>query len=84
MDKPFKSYTLERFPLEKAKNKAAIICPFWADVDLNNGGDLWSRETTDPVLLHIASSEGECFFSTSSKSIRWIKINNNYFSQTIH
>ena len=56
MDKPFKAYTLETFPLTKAK--AALICPFWADVDMNNGGDLWSRETTDPVLLQRASMEG--------------------------
>ena len=58
LDKPFKAYAPETFPLTKARNKAAIICPFWADVDLNNRGDLWSRETTDPVLLQRASMEG--------------------------
>ena len=58
MDKQFKAYTLETLPLTKARNKTAIICPFWTDVDLNNGGDLWSRETTDPVLLQRASMEG--------------------------
>ena len=58
MDKEFKAYSIERFPLQKARDKAAIICPFWTDADLSNGGDVWSRETTDPVLLQRASMEG--------------------------
>ena len=58
MDKQFNAYTLETFPLTKARNKAALICPFWADVDMNNGGDLWSRETKAPALLQRASTEG--------------------------
>ena len=58
MDKEFKAYSVERFPLQRARPKTAIICPFWTDADLSNGGDVWSRETTDPVLLQRASMEG--------------------------
>ena len=63
MDKEFKSYSIERFPLQKARDKTAVICPFWTDADLSNGGDVWSRETTDPVLLRRASMEGLKFSS---------------------
>ena len=79
LDKPFNAYTLETFPLTKARNKAALICPFWADVDLNNGGDLWSRETTDPVLLLRSSMEGlfsKCVGSFAECKLKVIQYNN--------
>ena len=79
LDKPFIAYTLETFPLAKAKDKTALICPFWADVDMNHGGDLWSRETTDPVFLQRASMEGlfsKCVGSFAECKLEVIQYNN--------
>lgn len=33
------------------------MAPFWADVDTNNGGEVFYRETTDPNLLQQATDD---------------------------
>jgi len=57
LDRKFKEFKPYPFPLKTAN--VALICPFWADADLCRGGRLWSRETTDPALLHKASQDSE-------------------------
>jgi len=57
LDKPFKKFKPDPFPLKTAN--VALVCPFWADVDLCRGGRLWSRETADSALLHKASQDSE-------------------------
>jgi len=57
LDKPFEKFKPDPFPSSFAK--VALVCPFWADVDLCRGGKVWSRETTDPALLFKASQDSE-------------------------
>ncbi|XP_038054969.1 sushi domain-containing protein 2-like [Patiria miniata] len=48
-------YTPESFPLG---NDRRIIAPYWADVDVTNGGHVWYRQTTnDTDLLKRATDE---------------------------
>ena len=56
MDQPYTGYTPERFPLQSSNT--ALICPFWADVDTRNGGNVWSRITDEQTLLERASTDG--------------------------
>ena len=34
-----------------------LLAPFWADVDIRNGGDVWYRESTDKALLERATKD---------------------------
>ncbi|XP_022099546.1 sushi domain-containing protein 2-like [Acanthaster planci] len=47
-------YTPDSFPLG---NNRRIIAPYWADVDVTNGGHVWYRQTEDPTLLRRATDE---------------------------
>ena len=51
----FTSFTPEPFPLG---SHTTLICPFWADADPRDGGDVYSRITEDSALLQRASHEG--------------------------
>ncbi|XP_071153471.1 protein mesh-like [Mytilus edulis] len=48
------TFTPSAFPLSSERR---IIAPYWADIDTNNGGDVWFRESTNLTLLGKASEE---------------------------
>ena len=39
-------------------NGYGIMAVFWADVNTNDGGDIWARQTTDFSILHRVSATG--------------------------
>ena len=43
-----------------------IIAPYWADVDTRGTGNVYYRQTTDPILLARATSEIRTAFPESS------------------
>lgn len=47
-------YTPDTFPLDGNRR---LVAPFWADVNTNNGGEVFYRETTDPNLLQQATDD---------------------------
>ena len=47
-------YTPDTFPLDGNRR---VVAPFWADVNTNNGGEVFYRETTDPNLLQQATDD---------------------------
>ncbi|XP_033733509.1 mucin-like protein [Pecten maximus] len=47
-------FTPAPFPLNDHRS---IVSPFWADVDIRNGGTVWYRETTAPDILQLATNE---------------------------
>ncbi|XP_063420882.1 sushi domain-containing protein 2-like [Mytilus trossulus] len=49
-----RTFTPSAFPLASERR---IIAPYWADIDTNNGGDVWYRESTNLTLLGEASEE---------------------------
>ncbi|XP_069105864.1 protein mesh-like [Argopecten irradians] len=63
-------YTPESFPLS---NSRRIIAPFWADVDIRNGGTVWYRETTDSSILQRATDEVRLYYpSQTSFRADWV------------
>ncbi|OWF44878.1 Sushi, nidogen and EGF-like domain-containing protein 1 [Mizuhopecten yessoensis] len=52
--KTLSQFTPAPFPLQDHRS---IVAPFWADVDIRNGGTVWYRETTDPAILQRATDE---------------------------
>jgi len=59
MNKSYTAFTPVTFPLPSSSANTALICPYWADANPNYGGNVWSRETTDPALLQAASIESK-------------------------
>lgn len=49
-----RTFTPSEFPLA---SKRRIIAPYWTDIDTNNGGNIWYRESTNKSLLQKASYE---------------------------
>lgn len=56
LEKPFETYIPQKLPISTPK--APLICPFWTDVNLGKGGNLWSRESRDTDLLQQVSKDG--------------------------
>ncbi|XP_046338970.2 sushi domain-containing protein 2-like isoform X2 [Haliotis rufescens] len=54
-----KTYRPENFPLD---SETPIIAPFWADVDVQVGGKVWYRESSDFQLLEKATVEIKTYF----------------------
>ncbi|XP_060071369.1 protein mesh-like [Ylistrum balloti] len=52
--KTLRQYTPDPFPLH---DNRSIVSPFWADVDIRNGGTVWYRETTAADILQRATDE---------------------------
>lgn len=63
LNKKYKKYTPLEFPLDTS-DRAPLICPFWADTNINvkNGGNVFSRMSRDAALLQKASNEGNKYF----------------------
>ena len=54
IDSPFTSHSARPLPLF-GTNK--IIAPYWGDVDTSGTGQIFYRQTTDPILLYRTSSQ---------------------------
>ncbi|XP_069118209.1 protein mesh-like isoform X2 [Argopecten irradians] len=52
-------FTPAPFPLNDHRS---IVSPFWADVDIRNGGTVWYRETTDREILLRATNEIRLYY----------------------
>ncbi|XP_060113625.1 sushi, nidogen and EGF-like domain-containing protein 1 [Heteronotia binoei] len=52
-------YTPSPFPLTIAK---PFVSPFWADVDIRNGGDIFWRQSQDPSLLRRCTEDINRYF----------------------
>ncbi|XP_060075248.1 sushi domain-containing protein 2-like [Ylistrum balloti] len=65
-------YTPDPFPLD---NSRRLIAPFWADVDIRNGGTVWYRETTNTSILRRATEEVRLFYPSQSRFVAaWVFI----------
>ena len=57
-------YTPDTFPLDGNRR---VVAPFWADVNTNNGGEVFYRETTDPNLLQQATDDVKSVYVSQRK-----------------
>lgn len=57
------TFTPSPFPYQQ---NTQIVAVYWGDIDTRKGGDIWYRETTDPVLLQKASAEIHTVFPQQS------------------
>lgn len=57
------TFTPSPFPYQQ---NTQIVAVYWCDIDTRKGGDIWYRETTDPVLLQKASTEIHTVFPQQS------------------
>ncbi|XP_048752938.2 protein mesh-like [Ostrea edulis] len=57
--KTVSTFTPDPFPLDGDRRLVAI---FWADVDTNNGGTVWYRESTNQTILNRATEEVRTYF----------------------
>ena len=65
-------FTPDAFPLGDNRR---LVAPFWADVNTNNGGDVFYRETTDPNLLQQATNDVTVTFVDQRKfKATWLLI----------
>lgn len=63
-------FTPEAFPLADGR---AFIAPFWADIHNGIRGEIFYRETTDPVILKRVSKEiRKHFTNIPSFSATWV------------
>lgn len=62
---PNTEYTPSRFP----QVSAPIISPYWTDLVLDNRGQLYHRETTEPELLSKVSAASEYLVSIFVKIV---------------
>jgi len=65
-------YTPDAFPLGDDRR---LVAPFWADVDTQNGGEVFYRETTDLNLLQQATNDVTATFVDERKfKATWLLI----------
>ncbi|XP_063798336.1 alpha-tectorin-like [Pseudophryne corroboree] len=67
---PMTEYTPDAFPIKDAN----MICPFWADVDNEQFGDIMYRETTDTVLLKQMSDDMNKYFVELNYVASWAMV----------
>ncbi len=53
----FTSWVPKTLPLTGSQEGAVIISPFWTDIDLRRGGNIWFQESRDPELLEMAKQD---------------------------
>lgn len=67
-----RSYIAMPFPIDGSHK---IIAPFWTDIDIRNGGQLWYRLTTQDWMLEQGTSEIRTLFPhIPSFAASWIMI----------
>ena len=59
---PFTEYKPQRFPLN---NLIPLIAPFWDDVDVGRGGNIFFKETSNANLLQRARDQLQELFPSS-------------------
>ena len=57
-------------------NGAQFIAPYWADVDLTGTGQVYYRQTKNPVLLARATSEIQTAFPLSYPFSKYLTVTN--------
>ncbi|XP_061188743.1 mucin-4-like [Saccostrea echinata] len=57
--KAVSSYSASPFPIA---NDVGMIAPFWTDINTNNGGTIWYRESVNSTLLDRVSEEVRAYF----------------------
>lgn len=67
-DGPVRQYTPDPFPLVDGH---PFVAPYWADVDNVVGGDIFYRQTTDPVLLGDISKDITQYFPKNPFTATW-------------
>ncbi|XP_077312595.1 uncharacterized protein LOC143933542 isoform X10 [Lithobates pipiens] len=68
-DSPISQYTPQALPVAFGNPFLAI---FWADVDNRLVGDVYYRETTDPVLLSRATTDVRTYFHAVNFTAQWV------------
>ena len=69
------SYTPDSLPLDD--DDYIVIAPFWADVDIRIGGEIYYRESTDPQLLQRATKDvRSVYFDMRAKGFqaKWVLV----------
>lgn len=69
------SYTPDPLPLDD--DDYIVIAPFWADVDIRIGGEIYYRESTDPQLLQRATKDvRSVYFDMRAKGFqaKWVLV----------
>lgn len=66
------TFTPLPFPLSDGRR---IVAPFWADVDIRNGGDVFYRETTNSTILQRATDDVRVYVPSQIRfSAAWVFI----------
>ncbi|XP_069057130.1 alpha-tectorin-like isoform X1 [Pleurodeles waltl] len=64
---PCPQYTPDAFPIQGF----VFVAPFWADVDVRNGGKVYYRESTTPGLLQRVSNDINSYFPNINFQATW-------------
>ena len=65
LNRPYTPYGPRSLPIERS----TFIAPYWADADLRGTGEVYYRQTRNPVLLTRATNEIQRAFSMSQDAI---------------
>ena len=65
MNNSFNPYRPRALPV----NQTRFIAPYWADTDLRGTGEVFYRQTKDPILLARATNEIQTAFPLSQNVI---------------
>jgi hypothetical protein len=71
------NHAVESFPLQSSN--AIVIAPFWADIDIENGGELYFRSSDDSNLLQevevvIGEGDGSDFLPITLFIATWYRV----------
>lgn len=67
---PFRAYTPAPFPLS---SNIAMVTPYWCDIDIRNGDDIWYYQTIDKQLIQTASRDVRKMFpSLTDFDANWL------------
>jgi hypothetical protein len=73
----YKNHHVEPFPLQSSN--AIVIAPFWTDIDIENGGELYFRSSDDSNLLQevgvvIGGGDGSDFLPITLFIATWYRV----------
>ena len=55
-DEQFSEYASQLFPLYFESRSVPIIAPFWTDINIEDGGSIYYRQTTEADLIRRAQN----------------------------
>ncbi|XP_067316857.1 alpha-tectorin-like [Anolis sagrei] len=67
-DEPVSEYTPKAIPLTDGE---AFVAPYWGDVNNKLGGDIWYRETKDPIMLDTITKDMNKHFPDMPFTAKW-------------